>query len=166
MRLLIADDVGIGKTIEAGLIAEELLAQGSAQRLAVLCPPASPSSGRTSCGQVRPRAGAGPARHRTGWNATLGVRPVDLRAAPVTIVSTDFIKSDMRRDDFLRACPELVIVDEAHASVSDDTGSHGAAHQRYRLVKDLASDARHLILVTATPHSGNEDRVPQPDRPA
>ena len=40
VRLLIADDVGIGKTIEAGLIAAELLAQGDAQRLAVLCSPA------------------------------------------------------------------------------------------------------------------------------
>ena len=64
----------------------------------------------------------------------------------------------MRRDDFLRAAPELVIVDEAHACVSDDTGSGGRGRtQRYRLVKDLASDSgRHLILVTATPHSGNE----------
>ena len=40
VRLLIADDVGIGKTIEAGLIAAELLAQGSVRRLAVLCSPA------------------------------------------------------------------------------------------------------------------------------
>ena len=38
-RMLIADDVGIGKTIEAGLIASELLARGDAQRLCVLCPP-------------------------------------------------------------------------------------------------------------------------------
>ena len=40
VRLLISDDVGIGKTVEAGLIAAELLAQGSARRLAVLCSPA------------------------------------------------------------------------------------------------------------------------------
>ena len=39
VRLLIADDVGIGKTIEAGLIARELLDRGEIQRLAVLCPP-------------------------------------------------------------------------------------------------------------------------------
>src|SRR5207245_4466117 len=39
VRLLIADDVGIGKTIEAGLIARELLDRGDASRLAVLCPP-------------------------------------------------------------------------------------------------------------------------------
>src|SRR5437588_1082129 len=38
-RMLIADDVGIGKTIEAGLIASELLARGDARRLLVLCPP-------------------------------------------------------------------------------------------------------------------------------
>src|SRR5438270_8993544 len=38
-RLLIADDVGIGKTIEAGLIAAELLARGDAKRLCVICPP-------------------------------------------------------------------------------------------------------------------------------
>src|SRR3982751_6143513 len=40
VRLLIADDVGIGKTVEAGLIARELLDRGEADRLAVLCPPA------------------------------------------------------------------------------------------------------------------------------
>ncbi len=40
VRLLIADAVGVGKTIEAGLIVAELIAQGSAERLAVLCSPA------------------------------------------------------------------------------------------------------------------------------
>jgi len=40
VRLLIADDVGIGKTIEAGLIARELIDRGEVDRLAVLCPPA------------------------------------------------------------------------------------------------------------------------------
>jgi hypothetical protein len=39
LRLLIADDVGIGKTIEAGLIARELLDRGEVERLAVICPP-------------------------------------------------------------------------------------------------------------------------------
>jgi SNF2 family DNA or RNA helicase len=39
VRMLIADDVGIGKTIEAALIASELLARGDARRLCVLCPP-------------------------------------------------------------------------------------------------------------------------------
>ncbi len=47
MRLLIADDVGIGKTVEAGLVASELLAQGTVRRLAVLCPPSLAEQWRT-----------------------------------------------------------------------------------------------------------------------
>src|SRR5260370_6889320 len=75
---------------------------------------------------------------------------------PFVVVSIDFIKSDRRRGDFLRACPELVIVDEAHTCA--DPGVTGAGrHQRHQLLKGLAADpARHVILVTATPHSGND----------
>src|SRR5690606_11439800 len=75
---------------------------------------------------------------------------------PYTIVSTDFIKSDRRRDEFLRSAPELVIVDEAHTCADAGEG-RGGRHQRHRLLKGLAEDeTRHLVLVTATPHSGNE----------
>ena len=78
---------------------------------------------------------------------------------PYTVVSTDFIKSPARRDEFLRACPDLVIVDEAHTCVADGTGRSGSSRtQRYELLRRLAADpARHLLLVTATPHSGNEE---------
>ncbi len=77
---------------------------------------------------------------------------------PVTVASTDFIKSESRRHEFLRAAPDLVIVDEAHGSVNDDSGRGSSGRtQRYRLLCDLAdNDERHLVLVTATPHSGNE----------
>jgi SNF2 family DNA or RNA helicase len=75
---------------------------------------------------------------------------------PYVIVSTDFIKSDRRRDDFLRTCPELVIVDEAHTCAWAGE-ARGARHQRHQLVSGLAADPdRHMILVTATPHSGKE----------
>ncbi|MDT5024631.1 MAG: hypothetical protein QOE61_1057 [Micromonosporaceae bacterium] len=158
-RLLIADDVGIGKTIEAGLVAAELLAQGSVERLTVLCPPSLAEQWQAEL------------RTKFGLHAEL-VLPGTVRRLergleygqsvferhPFTIVSTDYIKSDNRRDDFLRAAPELVIVDEAHTCVSDDTGARGKGRtQRHQLLKDLAADAsRHLILVTATPHSGKE----------
>lgn len=72
------------------------------------------------------------------------------------IVSTDFIKSDRRRNEFLRTCPELVVVDEAHTCAYASEG-RGGRHQRHQLVSGLAADEnRHLVLVTATPHSGNE----------
>src|SRR5205807_3464960 len=72
---------------------------------------------------------------------------------PYTVVSLDYIKADRRRESFARSCPALVIVDEAHACV----GTHQSRQQRFELLKRLADEkARHLILLTATPHSGDE----------
>src|SRR5216684_4201435 len=67
-------------------------------------------------------------------------------AYPYTVVSLDFIKSERRLDDFLRACPEMVVVDEAHAAVSGGR----ARHRRFALLRQLADDqTRHLLLLTA-----------------
>jgi len=78
---------------------------------------------------------------------------------PHTVVSTDFIKSPTRRDEFLRTAPDLVIVDEAHTCVSGSGGAGGRSRtQRHELLRRLAADdRRHLLLVTATPHSGAEE---------
>jgi superfamily II DNA or RNA helicase len=75
------------------------------------------------------------------------------------VVSTDFIKSTTRRYEFLRTCPDLVIVDEAHTCVGDGSGRGNRSRmQRYELIADLSKDQnRHLILVTATPHSGKDE---------
>src|SRR5690606_11945042 len=58
--------------------------------------------------------------------------------------------------EFLRTAPDFIIVDEAH-TVAHTTEKRGGRHQRYELVAALAADPkRHLVLVTATPHSGKE----------
>lgn len=160
VRLLIADDVGIGKTIEAGLVAAELLAQGDAQRLAVLCSPALAEQWQRELREkfaidaelVLPSTATRLARG-LGYDESLFDR------YPFVVVSTDFIKSPVRRHDFLNHCPELVIVDEAHSAVSDGAGSGARARtQRHELLRSVAADpARHLVLVTATPHSGKEE---------
>ncbi|WP_108719163.1 helicase-related protein [Miniimonas sp. S16] len=159
VRLLIADDVGIGKTVEAGLVAAELLAQGSARGLTVLCPPALAEQWQA---ELREKFGL-EAELVLGSTVQRLERGLEFGQSifqrhPFTIVSTDFIKADRRRDDFLRAAPDLVIVDEAHGCVVDDAASGGRSRtQRYRLLTDLAADVtRHLVLVTATPHSGSE----------
>ena len=158
VRLLIADDVGIGKTIEASLIARELIDRGEVQRLAILCPPqlAEQWQGELlnkfhlQAELVLPGTAA-----RLERQCRLGQSVFDVY--PYVVVSTDFIKSDRRRDDFLRTCPELVIVDEAHTCAAATEG-RGNRHQRHQLIVGLAANpSRHLILVTATPHSGNED---------
>jgi superfamily II DNA or RNA helicase len=73
---------------------------------------------------------------------------------PFTVVSLDYVKSERRRHDFLRACPDFVMVDEAHAC----TGTGRGMQQRYRLLSGLAQRAeRHMVFLTATPHSGDAD---------
>lgn len=158
VRILIADDVGIGKTIEAGLIAKELLEQGSARRLAVLCSPALAEQWQR---ELKDKFGIDAALVLTSTVKSLE-RGLMLNESlfdryPYVIVSSDFIKSDRRRYEFLRACPELVIVDEAHNSVATGAQGQRSSHQRYELLQELAKDPnRHLILATATPHSGDD----------
>ena len=160
VRLLVADDVGIGKTIETGLIAAELLAQGTARRLAVLCSPALAEQWQR---ELHAKFGIDAALVLTSTVKSLE-RGLMLNESlfdrhPHVIVSTDFIKSDRRRHEFLLRCPELVIADEAHNSVAGAGGGAGqrSRHQRYELLRALAADpSRHLVLATATPHSGDE----------
>ncbi|MGW5315503.1 helicase-related protein [Nocardia thailandica] len=158
VRLLISDDVGIGKTIEAGLIASELLAQGSAQRLAVLCSPALAEQWQE---ELRTKFGIDAELVLASTVSKLE-RGLDLGQSlfdrhPHVVVSTDFIKSTRHRDDFVRHCPDLVIVDEAHTCVAADEATSTQNQLRHQLLERLAADPdRHLLLVTATPHSGKE----------
>ena len=72
-------------------------------------------------------------------------------------MSTDFIKRPGLREQFWHGCPDLLIIDEAHTCVTDGTGGRSRM-LRHELVTGLAKNpARHLILVTATPHSGKEE---------
>jgi superfamily II DNA or RNA helicase len=154
VRLLIADDVGIGKTIEAALIARELLDRGDIERLAVLCPPYLVEqwvSELETRFHFRPVAVTAASAVRLERN--LPPSESIFTTFPHTVVSLDYIKPDRRRADFLRACPELVIVDEAHTCAATGQGRH----QRYELLKGLVeSKTRHLVMLTATPHSGDE----------
>lgn len=160
VRLLIADDVGVGKTIEAALIARELLDRGLARRLAVLCP-------AHLCDQWEAEL-----RDKFGIDARV-VQPARLarleRELPrqdmsvyqyfrYLVCSIDFVKADRHRQAFLAAEPDLVIVDEAHLAARPRGQENQVQHQRHRLLRELAADPRrHLLLVTATPHSGIEE---------
>ncbi|MGP0089681.1 MAG: helicase-related protein [Xanthobacteraceae bacterium] len=155
VRLLIADDVGIGKTIEAGLILRELIDRGEADRFAILCPPHLVEQWTD---ELRTKfdldAVAVTATSASRLERGLPASQTLFDAYPFTVVSLDYIKAERRREGFARACPALAVVDEAHACV----GTHQSRQQRFELLKRLADDRdRHLILLTATPHSGDEE---------
>ncbi len=154
-RLLIADDVGIGKTIEAGLILRELMDRGEVDAFSVLCPPHLVEQW---VGELKARFGIDAVPVTSGTASRLE-RALPLAqtlfdAYPFTVVSLDYIKAEKRREGFARACPDFVIVDEAHACV----GTHQGRQQRFELLSGLARNPeRRMILLTATPHSGDEE---------
>jgi len=160
VRLLIADDVGVGKTIEAAMIARELLDRGLAQRLAVICPAHLCDQWET---ELKEKFLLDPAVIQPSRIARLerNLPRQDLsiyQYYPHLVVSIDFVKAGRHRDTFLQNAPDLIIVDEAHLAARPRGDLQRVQHQRYAFVRELAQDPhRHLILVTATPHSGIEE---------
>ncbi len=159
VRMLIADDVGIGKTIEGSLIARELLDRGDARRLCVLCPPHLCDQWQR---ELADKFHIDAVIVRTSTIARLerAIPRKDIslfRYYPHLIVSIDFAKGDRRRTVFVQDCPDLVIVDEVHSVA--DPGAKGSREQqqRHELLCALAKNPkRHLVLMSATPHSGIE----------
>lgn len=160
VRLLIADDVGVGKTIEAAMIARELLDRGIVHRLAVLCPAHLCDQWHKDLSEkfaleaeiIQPSRIARLERDLPRQDISI------YEHYPRFIGSIDLLKSPRHREPFLRHAPDLVIVDEAHGAARPPSAATGQEQQRHELVRALAADPRrHLLLVTATPHSGIEE---------
>ena len=154
VRLLIADDVGIGKTIEAALIVRELLDRGEISRCAILCPPHLVEQWQgelESRFHIRAVTLTASSANRVERSLPPGSTLFDQH--PFVVVSLDYIKSERHREHFLSIAPECIVVDEAH------TCATGQGKQlRFDLLQKLSvSEDRHLILLTATPHSGDND---------
>jgi superfamily II DNA or RNA helicase len=147
-RVLIADEVGLGKTIQAGVVLLELAARGDGFRALVLVPAGLRDQwARELAGHF----GLSPIQADAAWlKATLDERPPEVNpwSLPgIYIASHDFIK----RPEVLRPLEsltwDLFVMDEAHAA-SSLTDRRLAAHA-------IASRSRRVILLTATPHPGN-----------
>ncbi len=158
IRMLIADDVGVGKTVESLLIVRELLERGRIKRFAVVCLPHLCDQWQT---EIREKLDIDAVVIRSNTQARLD-RQIHGDTSvyeyyPYQVISIDFIKSDARRNVFIEQCPELVIVDEAH-TCARPTGASLTQQQRYHLVSRIAEKPdQNLILLTATPHSGKPE---------
>ncbi len=156
-RLLIADDVGLGKTIEAGLCLLELMYRGQANRVLVVVPPGLIDQWDD---ELRTRFGldftvienaAGLARAQERLPA--GVSPWDLPVARI-ITSVDYLKRPEVQRRALSRRWDLVIVDEAHALAEAGTPQNPSRTRRTRLGEALRDKSHGLLLLTATPHNG------------
>lgn len=154
VRLLIADDVGIGKTIEAGLIVRELFDRGEIAKFAVLCPPHLVDQWQSELSRhFHFHAVALTSSSVTRLEKSLPSGVSLFEQHPVVVVSLDYIKSDRHRAHFLSIAPECIVVDEAHTCAAAGKGKQ----LRFELLQQLTEQAdRHMILLTATPHSGDD----------
>ena len=158
VRLLIADDVGVGKTVEALLVLREMMERARVKRFAVVCMPHLCDQWQE---EIRSKLGIEAVIIRSNTQARLD-RQIQGDTSvydyyPYQIISIDYIKSDIRRAVFVEQCPELVIVDEAH-TCSRPTGASKGQQQRHHLLNDIATKpGQHLVMLTATPHSGKPE---------
>jgi superfamily II DNA or RNA helicase len=147
-RVLLADDVGLGKTIQAGLIVAELLARGMAERVLVLTPAGLRDQWAE---ELLARFGMQAAivdflevRRRVA-SLPVGLNPWS--TVPIAIASIDYVK----RAEVLRSVMscrwDALVVDEAHLMAGDG--------DRHAAVSALASRAAYVLLLTATPHNGD-----------
>jgi SNF2 family DNA or RNA helicase len=159
LRFLLADDPGAGKTIMAGLLVKELKLREAIERILILCP--APLTIQWQDELLR-------------WFG----EPFDIIFAAVDqqqltnpwqrssqiIASLDYAKQDDVRERVWQQHWDLVIIDEAH-KCSARTASSGQGREprvittkRYDLASRLTSLADSILLLTATPHHGDEDK--------
>ncbi len=159
-RLLLADGVGLGKTVQAGLIAVELIARRRARRILIVAPSGplllqweqetrlrfglkfTVVSGAAELWEVR-RA------HE------LGANPFD--AVSLCITALDFAKQDHILEELERSTWDLVIIDEAHHCVGSTSPMSQENTYRRRLAEVLARQSDGMLLLTATPHDGHDE---------
>jgi superfamily II DNA or RNA helicase len=164
-NLLIADDVGLGKTIEAGLVAQELLLRQRARRILIVAPASLTGKWRQEMADK-----FGLLFHVVDADSVKrlrrehGVEANPWRVWPLTIVSMQWLRGERAQ----RALEEvlgdegqyprffdLLIVDEAHHLAPAGAGSWTVETQQTRAVRRLAPHAEHRLFLTATPHNGN-----------
>lgn len=151
-RLLIGDEVGLGKTVEAGLIAQRLLAARPDLRVLYLSPARLVRNVVTEF-------------RRLGIDARKWVASdSDARVESDRVVIASIQKSVRESNAAIlnEAGPwDLLIVDECHHLSDWDPGG-GSPNASYRLVRDLLQnqrpDAGHLLLLSGTPHQGHQAR--------
>jgi superfamily II DNA or RNA helicase len=148
-RVLIADDVGLGKTVQAMLAVSELRVRGAASRVLVICP----------AGLREQWAQEGASRfglplavidqhsmRKTRAQLPMGVNPWS--TTPLAVASIDYVKRPEVLPLVLQGHWDVVIVDEAHGACGQS--------ERHAAVSALCQRAAYVLLLTATPHNGDE----------
>lgn len=154
-RFLIADDVGLGKTIEAALILRELASRGELRRALMVVPAGLVDNWRRELNEV----------FRLDFEVFGADGDVTDRSSNAfarhdrLIASIDTLKRATRRQRLAEAPPwDLVVFDEAHHLTAIRSGTSTRKTDNYKLAEQLRNHCRDLLLLSATPHQGDQFR--------
>lgn len=153
LNWLIADDVGLGKTIEAGLLLAALRQRGRARRVLLICP-----AGLTRQWQDEMRHKFSIEDFQIFGTDFWIQEPRQWKLHDYVIASMDRLKTEENLDSILQADRwDLVIFDEAHRLSRRQYGAKYDASQRFDLARHLRARTEAMVLLTATPHQGQAD---------
>lgn len=156
LRFLLADDPGAGKTIMAGLLVKELILRGDLQRCLVVAPGSLVEQWQEELGEKFGIEFAILTRDKI--EASRVGNPFVEGRHGLWIARLDHLSRNPELAE--RACQvdwDLVIVDEAHKMSAHVWGGEVKKTKRFELGELLGQHTRHLLLMTATPHSGKEE---------
>ncbi|MCC7203041.1 MAG: DEAD/DEAH box helicase family protein [Nitrospirae bacterium] len=149
-RFLIADEVGLGKTIETGMIMRELSARKEAERILIICP-----AGLTRNWQNELRDCFRMHFDIFGSDFT-DANPYAWERHNHVIVSIDTIKKTSRLERLVKGPKwDTVVFDEAHHLSRKRYGNKITATQNYRLAEKIKGITRDILFLSATPHQGD-----------
>ncbi len=166
VNLLIADDVGLGKTIEAGLIIQEMLLRYRARTVLVVCPASLQVKWQQ---EMREKFGLDFRIVDTDYMRELrrsrGIHTNPWTSFPRLITSIDWIKSDFAMTmmkDILPRIPtyprkfDMLVVDEAHNVAPVGGGNYAVDSLRTQAINAIAPHFEHRLFLSATPHNGDK----------
>jgi superfamily II DNA or RNA helicase len=167
VNLLIADDVGLGKTIEAGLVAQELLLRHRARTILIVCPASLQLKWQ---GEMQEKFGLEFRVIDTSYLKELrrsrGIHANPWSSYPRLITSMDWLKSEIPLRFMRDAIPpvptyprtfDLLIVDEAHNVAPSGAGNYALDSLRTQAIRTIAPHFEHRLFLTATPHNGFQE---------
>ncbi len=163
VNLFIADDVGLGKTIEAGLIARELLLRRRIERIVVACPPAMLDQWQDEMEarfgltfSILDRAYVTRMRRERGFSVNPWTTHSRFLISHRLLI--DEIYASGLRDWLGEFAPQtLLILDEAHNAAPASGARYAIDSQITRAVRDIAPRFEHRLFLSATPHNGHSN---------
>ena len=166
VNLLVADDVGLGKTIETGLVIQELSLRHRVRSVLVVCPSSIQIQWRD---QMRDKFGLDfrivDSDLMRELRRTRGLHVNPWNHFPRLITSIDFLKRERPLRMFQEVLPgpgeplyprrfDMLVVDEAHNVAPSGTGRYATDSQRTAAIRAIAPHFEHKLFLSATPHNG------------